>query len=430
MEKTYLIFSFIFTFFWLILICLVYFDILSLKRVENFLKRFKKPLVTLVLLTLFVRLVPALILPRGAGADMGSFKILADLTLARHDIYTAPEALGRFNLLPFQIYFFALAEFFSRFEILSFIRLLKIEGILADIGLVILIFKGVEKITRNPNKALWVSLLFAFQPISLLLTSYHGQWDNLAAFLALLAWYLWYINRDLFKKVALAGFFLGLAILDKSWTVLLLPFFLANLKLVKERLLFLGTTFVAPLIFTFFYLWFASASLFNIFKFALGHSSVYGWWGYPVIIDFFALRLPTLNFLPPLLLNYGRYLTLALLLYLIFKNLKRKEILISISIVFVGFYAVTAGFGIQYLFWLVPFALLAGYLKELAYFTFFALIFYGISLFGYHLACLLCRPFSVEGAQILLKIFSLLPWGFSLFWLIAIFKRGYLWTKK
>jgi Gpi18-like mannosyltransferase len=73
--------------------------------------------------------------------------------------------------------------------------LLKLPGILADIGLTFLIYKIVEKITQNAKKALAAGAFYLFNPVSIFLSGVWGQTDSLVSLLGLASFFTLWTGR-------------------------------------------------------------------------------------------------------------------------------------------------------------------------------------------------------------------------------------------
>ena len=86
---------------------------------------------------------------------------------------------------------------------------------------------------RGHAWAAYVALLYALNPVSLLVSSYHGQFEAVTLLLLVVALWLWQRQRAGASAAAL-----GLAILNKTWPVLLLPVIFLRLSTWLARLLY------------------------------------------------------------------------------------------------------------------------------------------------------------------------------------------------
>lgn len=73
--------------------------------------------------------------------------------------------------------------------------LLKFPGILADIGLTVLIYKIVFITTRSLKRSVGASLFYLFNPVSVFLSGIWGQSDSLVAFFGILSFYTLFLGK-------------------------------------------------------------------------------------------------------------------------------------------------------------------------------------------------------------------------------------------
>lgn len=105
--------------------------------------------------------------------------------------------------------------------------LVKLPSILAEIGIGYLIFLLVKQYV-DPQKAIWASILFLFNPAIIYNSSVWGQTDGMINFFALLSLYL--ILR---KKIFLSSFIFCLSLYIKFSLIIFTPIFLTIL--IKEK---------------------------------------------------------------------------------------------------------------------------------------------------------------------------------------------------
>jgi len=73
--------------------------------------------------------------------------------------------------------------------------LLKLPGILADIGLAVLIYQVVKKLTADIKKAFLAGAFYLFNPVSIFLSGVWGQTDSLVSFFGLTAFIALWANK-------------------------------------------------------------------------------------------------------------------------------------------------------------------------------------------------------------------------------------------
>jgi len=124
--------------------------------------------------------------------------------------------------------------------------LLKLPGILADIGLGILIFQLVKKLTGEVKKALLAGAFHLLNPVSIFLSGVWGQTDSLVSFFGLSAFMtLWLGKAWLSIPLLFLSFYI-----KPNWGIFIpLYIFLAVQKKPKIKQILLGLTISAVLFF-------------------------------------------------------------------------------------------------------------------------------------------------------------------------------------
>ena len=324
---------------------------------------------------LLARIVPNLLVPVGAVYDIESYGIVGDLVLAREDVYTSPLAVKRYPYLPLQMYWSALARWLSLASGLSFLRIVRMLPIAADAGLAWVIYAGVIRLTGSRRAGLLGGLLYACSPISVLVSAVHGQFDSLPVLFVLLAWTVWRSDKTERWRLILSAFWMGMGILIKSWPVLLLPVMLLQVQGWRKRLLYLVTAGAVSVAAILFYLVAFSGDLGPLLSRVLGYNHGVSSWGYTYLVRLVAMHVPSLRGVFFWLIDYSRYITLALLAIAFWVRVRREPAHQGFVTLLVTFIACTHAFAIQYLVWIVPFGLLAREHKWLVRYTLGALAY-------------------------------------------------------
>lgn len=311
-----------------------------------------RALLIVAAVALTARLVPNFLLPMGAGYDIDSYQIVGGLVLQGEDVYGSPETVNRHPYLPLQMYWSALARWSADAVSFPFVKIVRLAPIAADVGIALLLFLSLRR-SWPAGVALRGGLLYALNPISVLVSAYHGQFDAIPALAILLALYF------LENSPLLTGGWLGLGILSKSWPALALPSLLVGVKGWKGKLLLGGTAVAIPLAGTILYTNLFGVDLVVVLKEALGYNRGIGVWGYTYFFRLLSVLSPDLAGPYRWLLGYGRYLTLAALGLVWLIRARKEPPGDGILTILVTFFAVTHAFSIQYLVWVVPFAILA-----------------------------------------------------------------------
>ena len=368
----------------------------------------------ILLIALLARLAPALWLPVGAGYDIDSFRMVTDALLHGQEAYTA--ALGRHPYLPFQMYIMAGMAALAAATGLPFVVAIKLPAILADVALTGLIYHMVRRESPPGGHghawAAYLALLYALNPVSLLVTSYHGQFE--AVTLLLLAAALWFWQRQRAGGSAAA---LGLAILNKTWPVLLLPVIFLRLSTWRARLLYTLIALGIPTLAVIVYLLANDIAPMTMLGRALTHRGVAGYWGPSAVLFPLAKARPALQPAADTLLALRNPLLLLAVLPTLWWT-RRQPALDAFLTLLLAVFAVTVGFGIQWLVWLTPFALLAGQDRWLRVYSLAAALMLSVHLYGLHMV-----PWLTEwlgpAADWVIRLSALPAWAVVVAWLLV-----------
>ncbi len=311
----------------------------------------RRALLTVAAVALTARLVPNFLLPVGAGYDIESYRIVGGLVLQGEGVYGSSEAADRHPYLPLQMYWSALARWVADAGSLPFVKIVRLAPILADVGIALLLFLSLRR-SHPAGMALRGGLLYALNPIPVLVSAYHGQFDAVPALCILLALY-WLSDSSL-----LSGAWLGLGILVKSWPVLAFPSLLASAKGWKGKLILAAAAGAVPLAGVVLYLSLFDSDFAVMRRQAMGYNWGIGVWGYTYLFRLLSVLRADLAAPFYWFYKYGRYLTLAALGLVWLVRARKESPEAAILTILVAFFAVTHAFSIQYLMWVVPFAVL------------------------------------------------------------------------
>ncbi|MCA9995265.1 MAG: DUF2029 domain-containing protein [Anaerolineales bacterium] len=365
-------------------------------------------IVWLLAIALFVRLLPIVLLPVGAGYDIESFLLVGRAILAGQEVYTS-EAFGRHPYLPMQMYLIGAALWAARHTFVPFVVWIKLPGLLADVGITAVIFRTTRQ--HSPvETAQYYALLYAFNPISLLVTAYHGQFDAVAVLLLLLAWHFYQSEQQ--NRSALA---LGFAILNKTWPVVFLPITFIRLPNWRSRLTYALIAVAIPVVFTLLYIIIFAADPTPMLRRALTHSGVAGYWGHSAIVAVAARFAGSLQPVYDGLLVLQRPLLLLTGLTALWFTRSQTALNALVTIILAEF-AVSVGMGIQWLLWVVPFAILSGDTWWLRLYSFTGSLFLLGQLYGLHMYPWAFQLLEPERGDLLIRISSIPAWVTVVLW--------------
>jgi hypothetical protein len=303
------------------------------------------------------------------------------------------------------MYWIGFALWLARQSGLAFVVLLKIAPVLADVVITGLIFLAARRARLSDAAAATLALLFALNPISILVSAYHGQFDAVTLALLLASWYIWQWRR----RPYLAALLLGFAILNKTWPAIFLPVFWLRLQNWRQRLIFPLIALAVPMLFTVGYVQLFDSDARPMLQRALAHSGVPGYWGLSAVFAVVDDAVPRLAFLTPLQLTFNRWLLLVFGA-IAFWIQRRESMLTIITTLILVVLAVNSGMGLQWLLWVVPFALLDGNLRWLRAYTVVSTAFLLLQYYGFHLYPWLYRILPPEGVDLALRLSSLPVW--------------------
>jgi hypothetical protein len=310
-----------------------------------------------------------------AGHSIGSDDVVGWLNHARlvrdHGVAYAFGHSEAYNHPPLMGYWAAAASALSHERLRAFAFLIKLPGLLAELGTAVLLYL----IWCARGGVRWGALAVAtygWALCSILVSGFHGNTDAVYAFLSLLAAYYASEGRSSFKS----GLALAAALNVKLLPLLLIPPLAASCRSRRELLRFLGGLSLA----TIPYLPFVFTVGPRMYENMLAYNSNQDNWG---LVAFLNASYATAAFGPfarrvgEIYLPLARYLVLLGVALVSLRGWRRRqptyELCALSSIVFL---VLTAGFGVQYTILLVP-LLCAVSLGRGAIYAFLAGIFIG-----------------------------------------------------
>jgi len=305
------------------------------------------------------------------------------------DIY---RELARFYhpYLPFFLYierFFVWLGQLFHFNDLQILIFIKIFINLVDLINIYLVY-------LLTNKKIKSTLFYAFNPISLLVFSFHGQFDSLPILFLLLTFFF------LKKKEKMSMIFYSISIMIKTWSIIFFFFIFKKLKNKKNILLIL----IFPLLSVFLYQAIFKSNLIDILKPIFLYQGVWAIWGISLFFESIRFRYQKL-----IMLVFILFIFSYSFLKKFFKDFN-KEIVNFLLI----FFILTPGFSVQYFSWLMPFLSLIDFPKKN-----FLVIIILIWMIGYYYQII------YHSNLVYFPIFSFICWLF-----FSIFSAKYILNNK
>lgn len=277
--------------------------------------------------------------------DMATWEDFAN-RIASYGLLDTYRSMPLFNHPPLMGWYAALCQLFANGTGIPFPWCFKIPIVIVDCVAVWLIARHWGA-SRGKWAGLVAAAVFSLNPVSVLVTSYHGNTDSLCAVFGLCAVVLYDRGRP-----GLAGLMLGAAINVKLIAALWVPGLLLLCTSWRQTWWFLlalaatGLPFLVPLI-----------GAFDAFsRNAIEYNSLVDSWGVNLVPLFFRAQFPELaEWIIGDYRSFGRYVILGgVALLAIGGRWKKWNSATTATMALALFLLLTPGFGVQYLVWVVP----------------------------------------------------------------------------
>jgi hypothetical protein len=297
-------------------------------------KNISFPLISIFIIGIVIR-VFIIILSQGvSNFDLESYHIIGQAFLGHGEIFPSPANVF-YPYFPLFIYLEAFSIWISSFNI-PYVIVIKLICLIFEVGIIYLLYLLNPKNTNT-------SLLYAVNPISVLISSFQGQFDALPIFFLLLAYY--FLQKD--KEIP-AFSIASVAIALKTWPILFILPLISHAKQKRYAVFLITTPILSALLYHFLF----HESFRDIIKTVYTYRGITGNYG----IGYLLSHSPASSLLKQqgTLISNLLLLLLGLWIYLKKSALPLKDCLYLLLI----FFVITLGFGIQWLAWIVPFLLL------------------------------------------------------------------------
>jgi Gpi18-like mannosyltransferase len=291
-------------------------------------------LLVILVFGLFLRLFISMLFMGIDNYDVRSYQIIGAFTLSGESIYPFWASFHH-PYFPFFLYIEALALKSAMMLHIPQLFLLKILFSFFDVATIYMVYLLSKKNIRN-------ALYYAINPITILITCLHGQFDAIPLFFLLTAIYA-FQRKEQWKSMAL----LSVGILMKPWPLMFFYPFFTRLK-NKMNIFWMITI---PVIFSLIYFIAFKNSLINIFLPIMRYRSIFGYSGISILTSF--LNHQTVIDIPRHLIKvFG-------IIYLIYMMKQNKgSLLHDIFNLMLFYYVFTPNFSPQYFLRSVPFLLI------------------------------------------------------------------------
>lgn len=311
---------------------------------------FKRTLTIIVLIGVALRL--ALAWRFYGTTDVGAWEKLSVYWQQHRSPYDANYI---YNYSPIWFWVISLMSWIARGLSLPFTFVIKWPLVLADLAVLWLFTRACPRMGYSPRKTLAVCAAFFLNPVSILLSGIHGQFDILSLFFILLGWFSYeFIKRE--SAGSLAGLTLGVAV--KHFNLLMIPLFaFAQKKPVRKAFYFI----VPPMVFCALLAPYFVTSAPYVLKNVFGHHLSSGYWGWSGVICRGTLLLTGRDLtVEPWFVIIDRFNPMLYISMMVagYFLIKKFDLLDAIIVQFLIFYSFTTQIGPQYSLWIIPFAAL------------------------------------------------------------------------
>ncbi len=342
-----------------------------MKIVSSIWHQHKKTVILILLVALVLRLIVlGITAPYNSELnDQKIFEITTEYFFEGKDLYAANieqvESPFRTQLIrnypygPMPTYLFSALTILGKLIHVKFAILLRLFHISIDLLLLLLVF--VVAVRHNLNAKL-IGFLYAINPVTILITAYHGQLDVLTIFFAFLAMYVLLFSNNKNKHLS-AGILLGLSIAIKMFTIILWPWFVKEIKGTKERIMF---TLLSGLPFALTVLSVMTPdNLSRVIKQVLLYGGAGSSGG--IVLTLKALGgisgLQLFTLLGSWYSGFGKYVLLIGLAVVFVYFARRFKLLHGITLFFLVTMMLAPSLGVQYFVWFLPFFLVSRFFR-------------------------------------------------------------------
>ncbi len=340
-------------------------------------------------------------------ADMESWYIIAGIMKKGITTNFYAETY-RYNYSPMWAIMIYASDQLSKIISIPLSTLLKFPLIIFDVFTAFLIYKITQrdskvKKTEREKESFRAVASFLYNPLIIMVTSYGAQFDTIAIYLLLLYYYLSSKGEIIWNH-----FIYGLSIAVKQVTVFPIVFFMLRQKGLKKMLFIFISAFPFLAIITPY----LSGAFEGIMLNVIGNAGVPGFWGYSRAVRYITQRFWG-NEIDEIVIFYMLKIMAVVLfvaMFYYFKKFKKISLLEGIIMSYLLFFALTPGFAVHYLVWILPFAI---FQKDYFYYVYSILASLVTFLFyyGHGTSNLIIREilaFSVVGPFL---------WIFCIYWL-------------
>ena len=314
------------------------------RRFPQFVGESGRYALALVGLCLLIRLVPAALI--WGADDMGAW-----IRVAHRIGGMNPYRTGFVNWPPLWLGWLFYARRLTEIYGVPLPFAIKLGPILADLAITLTLYSHFRR-DGEARSAFRQSLWYALNPVAFYTSAFHGQFDSFPVLFGLLATLAVY-NAKPGVGWLRSTFWLGMAAFAKTWPILLLPGLVREARTYSRKVLYVVMALALPVI---------SVGLLYlddpvpIRRYVLNYRSAAEWWG---LTSLDCLLTHTAAGWVNRMVSWLFYGAMLGTYVFLWRQDRRVDPLRASCLILVTFFVFTSGFGIQYLLWVLPIALLA-----------------------------------------------------------------------
>jgi hypothetical protein len=305
------------------------------------------------------RAVPAFFLDRGLFFDIEAHWWVGSVALAGQDVYSSPLTQGRYPYPPLHMYLSALMVWLADHDRMRFLLADKLIPAAFGVALSVVIYQTARRLKLSHAQALVLGLLYALNPLPMMVTSYHGQFEEIPVFFIALAFMLLVGEHRSWGAVVLSALCLGMGVAYKTWPLLFLPPLVLMAPGLARRALYVVLT-LAPIAVSIagYGLIFGSVGRHEAINRILDYKGSNGFcWGYVSAV--YSCWVHPERARPNIwVLSLNSKLLIGAMVVVCLLLLWRRRPLEGMVALPLAFYLFSPGWGPNYSIWVLPFAIL------------------------------------------------------------------------
>lgn len=251
----------------------------------------------------------------------------------------------------------------SQMTKIPFDMLFQLPSIISTFAIGLLLFSFMRYKKKKDNEIYKILALYLYNPMTLMISGYHGIFDNFS--IVFLVIYYIYLEKNSTVN-PLSHLVYGISIVVKQVTIFPLVYFLIKQKKFLQKVIFVLFSTVPFLLLVFYFGNFSFGDAIKGVLTGSGQKSIFSYsgvwhlWSYSRVeahLTTSIFKLPKIHGFFMKVYPLMVVLMFFIMLIYFYRN-KNIGYLDGIILSYLFFYVMSPGFGVQYLIWILPFAVL------------------------------------------------------------------------